>query len=146
MTTPIVVDLYCRSASSGPEGRTNLEQQEIACRDYCQEHGLSVGMVHHEVTSGMIYRERKQLSLMRRRYRAGHIQGVVVTRPDRLSRSKVHLVVLMQDMEAQGVVLHCVNEDVEDTPTGKFIRLFLGFITEVEREKSLDVLAADTER
>jgi DNA invertase Pin-like site-specific DNA recombinase len=141
-----VVDIYCRTAIDGPETRTNLKEQEAACRAYCQEHGLSVGIVHYEVSSGSTYRERQRLGLMRTRYREGSIQGVVVSTLDRLSRSQVHLIIFMQEMETYGVTLHCVRERIDDTPTGKFIRMVLDIITEVEREKRLDTtLTADPE-
>jgi DNA invertase Pin-like site-specific DNA recombinase len=35
-----VVDIYCRTATNDSETRTKLEQQEAACRTYCQAHGL----------------------------------------------------------------------------------------------------------
>lgn len=144
--TATIVDIYCRTASIEQGDTTKLEAQEAACQAYCTEHGLSVGIVHHEVSSGSAYRDRERLSLMRRRYRDGSVQGIVVRTLDRLSRSHVHLIILMQEMETCNVVLHCVNENVEDTATGKFVNMVLGIITEVEQEKALDTLPADSER
>src|SRR6266566_3055070 len=137
MSAPLV-DIYCRSATDGPETQTKLARQEVACRAYCQEHGLTVGMVHHEVASGVVYRERERLCLMRTRYRDSTIQGVVVTTLDRLSRSQIHLVILVEEMEKYGVTLHCINEQMDNTPIGRFAQFILDFITEVEREKVLD--------
>jgi site-specific DNA recombinase len=146
MTKAAIVDIYCRTATDGLETPTKLEQQEAACRAYCNEHELSIGLVHHEVSSGSTYRDREQLGLMRTRYHDGTIQGIVVATLDRLSRSHVHLIILMQEMEAHNVVFYCVDENVEDSPTGKFISLVLGIITEIEREKTLDTLLAHPER
>jgi DNA invertase Pin-like site-specific DNA recombinase len=145
-TQPIVVDLYCRSATDGLEARTSLEQQATACRAYCEEHGLSVGQVHYEVGSGSTYRNRERLSLLRRRYRSGSIQGIVVTNLDRLSRSHSDLAILLGEMEAYGITLHCVNERIDDTPMGRFVRFILDFVTELEREKARDTLLTDPER
>ncbi len=141
-----VVDIYCRTATDEPETPTKLERQEAVCRAYCQEHALTVGMVYQEVSSGIIYHERKQLSLMRTRYRDGNIQGVVVTTLDRLSRSQAHLVILMEEMEKYGVTLHCMNEQMDDTPLGRFARFIVDFITEIEREKMLEFPSVSSEQ
>src|SRR6266567_4009015 len=120
MTT---VDIYCRSAVDGPETDTKLQEQEAACRAYCQKNGLIVGMVHHEVASGATYQEREHLSLMRSRYRAQLIEGVVVTNAHRLVRSLDQLHALLEEVESYQVVLHCVNENIEDTPAIRFVRI-----------------------
>ena len=140
---PIIVVLYCRTATDGPEARTKLEHQEAACRAYCEENGLTVGMVHYEVSSGDTYCDRERLGLMRTRYRDGSIQGVVVSTFDRLSRSHVHLIILVQKMEAHDVEFHCASEDAQNSPTGIFLRTVVDVIAEVERQKALDPLLAD---
>ena len=144
-TTPIivhrtatVVDLYCRVSTDPQEENTSLDEQEAAGREYCRIHGLIVGMVHREVWSGFQYREREKLELMRTRYRDGLIQGVVIRTLDRLSRSQVHNAILMEEMEHHNVALHCVKENIDDSPMGKFIRMVLAFVAEMEREKIMD--------
>jgi site-specific DNA recombinase len=135
MTT---VDLYCRVSTDPQEDNTSLDEQEAVGREYCRDSGLIIGMVHREVFSGYQYRERDELSLMRSRYQNGKIQGVVCRTLDRLSRSQVHNAILMEEMEHYGVVLHCVKENIDDTPMGKFIRMVLAFVAEMEREKIMD--------
>jgi site-specific DNA recombinase len=134
----IVVDIYCRVSTDPQEDNTSLDEQEAAGRAYCAEHGYIVGMVHREVFSGYMYREREKLSLMRERYREGKIQGVVIRTLDRLSRSQVHNAILMEEMEHHKVALHCVKEKIDDTPMGKFTRMILSFVAEMEREKIMD--------
>ncbi len=138
MAKPIIVDLYCRVSTDEQEDNTSLDEQETIGREYCREHGLVVGMVHREVASGYQYRERKKLSLMRERYREGKIQGVVIRTLDRLSRSQTHVAILMEEMEHSNVVLYSVKEVIDDTPMGKFARMVLAFVAEMEREKILD--------
>ena len=135
MTT---VDLYCRVSGDPQEDNTSLDEQEASGREYCREHGLTVGMVHREVYSGYYYRERKKLEIMRTRYRDGNIQGVVIRTLDRLSRSQTHVAILMEEMEHYGVTLHSVKEVIDDSPMGKFARMVLAFVAEMEREKILD--------
>src|SRR6266567_2293074 len=134
----IVVDIYCRVSTDPQEDNTSLDEQEAAGREYCVLHGYIVGMVHREVWSGYQYREREKLGLIRERYRDGKIQGVVIRTLDRLSRSQVHNAILMEEMEHHKIALYCVKEAIDDTPMGKFTRMILSFVAEMEREKIMD--------
>jgi len=135
MSEPIIVDGYCRVSTDPQEDNTSLDEQEAAIRAYCEENGLILGMVHREIFSGYMYREREKLSLMRERYQSGKIQGVVIRTFDRLSRKEVHFGILLEEMEHHGVQLHCVKEVLEDTIIGRITRMFLGFLAEWEWEK-----------
>lgn len=137
MSAPIV-DIYCRVSTDLQEDNTSLDEQEAEGRRYCKEHGLTVGLVHREIWTGYQYRERQKLGTMRERYREGKIQGVVIRTLDRLSRSQVHNAILMEEMEHHKVTLHCVKEKIDDTPMGKFTRMILSFVAEMEREKIMD--------
>lgn len=134
----IIVDIYCRVSTDDQEDNTSLDDQEEEGRAYCKLHGLIVGMVHREVFSGFKYRERKKLECMRQRYRDGKIQGVVVRTLDRLSRQQSHVAILMEEMEHHGVTLYSVKEVIDETPMGKFARIVLAFVAEMEREKIMD--------
>ncbi|SRR6266700_3544244 len=127
--TAIVVDIYCRTATDDLETPTKLEQQETACRAYCEAHSLSVGMVHTEVASGATY-GREGLSLLRHRCRDQLIQGVVVVDLFRLSRSHLDCANLIQEMRATDVTLYCVYNN---TTTDRLVRAVLDFV-EVERK------------
>jgi len=133
-----IVDIYCRVSTDLQEENTSLGEQENAGRQFCKENGLVVGHVWREVFSGYVYREREALNAMRERYRSGKIQGVVIRTLDRLSRSQVHNAILMEEMEHHKAVLYCVKENIDETPMGKFIRMVLAFVAEMEREKILD--------
>ena len=133
-----IVDIYCRVSTDEQENNTSLDEQEACGRAYCRDNGLTVGMVHRETFTGYQYRERQKLELMRERYREGKIQGVVIRTLDRLSRSQVHNAILMEEMEHYKVALFCVKENIDDTPMGKFVRMVLAFVAEMEREKILD--------
>lgn len=134
----IVTDIYCRISTDPQEENTSLDEQERCGREYCAANGLTVGLVHREIWSGYQYREREKLALMRERYREGKIQGVVFRTLDRLSRNQTHVAILFEECEHYGITLHCVKEKVDDTPMGKFVRMVLAFVAEVEREKIMD--------
>src|SRR5690348_3846683 len=131
----IVVDIYCRVSTDPQEDNTSLDEQEATGRAYCKEHGRIVGMVHRETFSGYLYREREKLGLMRERYLSGKIQRVVVRTFERLSRKEVHFGILLEEMEHNGVAIHCVKEGLEDSLIGRITRMFLGFLAEWEWEK-----------
>lgn len=145
----LVVDIYCRVSTAKQEGqttkkktkeeiKTSLDTQERDSREYCQEHGLVVGMVHREVYTGSKYRERKDLSLMRSRYKAGEIQGVVIWTFDRLARNQMHFCVLYDEMKHHDVKLFCVKEVLDDTPMGQFVASTYALVAEMERAKTDD--------
>ena len=104
----MIVDIYCRSASQ--DGNT-LAAQESACRQFAKDAGFTVGEVYAEIASGVSL-EREQLALLRKRYLAGEIQGVVVCTLDRLSRSAPDLLALQEEMAARHVTLYGVTETV----------------------------------
>jgi DNA invertase Pin-like site-specific DNA recombinase len=133
-----IIDIYCRVSTDPQEDNTSLDEQEAAGREYCRANRLIIGMVHRETFSGYQYRERKKLSLMRERYREGKIQGVVIRTLDRLSRSQTHVAILMEEMEHYHVTLYSVKEVIDDTSMGKFARMVLAFVAEMEREKIMD--------
>src|SRR5207302_9417732 len=93
-----IADIYCRTATSSPEDDARLKEQEQICREYCEAQGLTVGLVNYDSLSVLQLRERVALNRMRSRYLDGTIQGVVVTSLDRLSRSSVHLAILVNEM------------------------------------------------
>ncbi len=133
-----VVDIYCRVSTDDQEDNTSLEGQEAEARIYCKKNDWIVGEVHKEVFSGYKYRERKKLEVIRQRYRDGKIQGVVIRTLDRLSRSQSHIAILMEEMEHYNVTLYSIKEVIDETPMGKFARMVLAFVAEMEREKIMD--------
>jgi DNA invertase Pin-like site-specific DNA recombinase len=129
--------IYARSAA-GENAALAVDGQEAEARAYCEENGFIVGEVHKEVFSGFKYRERKKRGLMRERYREGKIQGIVIRTLDRLSRSQSHIAILMEEMDHYDITLYSVKEVIDETPMGKFARMVLAFVAEMEREKILD--------
>jgi len=130
-----IVDGYTRISGDKQEEGTSLAEQERAIREYCAAHKLTIGMIHREVHTGSVYRERKKLTLMRERYLEGKIQGVVFRNYDRLARSSVHQAFLLEEMEHAHTEVHCTHEQLDDTFEGKMTRMLLGLLAEYEWEK-----------
>jgi DNA invertase Pin-like site-specific DNA recombinase len=133
-----IVDIYCRTATDGPETKNSLDRQEAVCRVYCEAHGLTVDTVHREIAAGSTYQHRNKLNLMRGRYLGDNIESVVVSELDRLSRSPVHLAILLREMEEYDVTLHCAGEPLDHAINGKLVRFILDFIAAIEREVALE--------
>jgi DNA invertase Pin-like site-specific DNA recombinase len=92
--------------AGGETARTNLERQEAECRAYCAAQRFIVDLVYYDVASGDTYLRREQLSLLRERYRQGHIHGIVVTDLYHLARRLTHLIILIQEMEDAHITLY----------------------------------------
>jgi site-specific DNA recombinase len=134
------VDIYCRKALDDqhepPPGTNSLDDQERTCRAYCDERGLTVGMVFREIGTAYQYRERPRLSQMRLRIQSGDIQSVVVTAIDRLSKNQIHLIILLEEMDQHHVTLLSVSEKLDETPMGRFARMMLALMAEIKQEKA----------
>ncbi len=128
------VDIYCRTATQEQGPPIALQAQEAACRAYCAEHGLTIGLVMHEVASGWTYKGRPVLDLIRARCRNHVISGVVVATADRITRNQARLAVFLKELERHQAQLFCAKEPFDDTPMGRFVRMALAFVDEMERE------------
>lgn len=137
---PIIVDGYCRVSTDEQEENTSLDEQEASIRAFCAERGFIVGRIHREVVSGFSYRERKELCVMRERYREGIIQGVAIRTLDRLSRNQTHIAVLMEEMEHHKIRLYGVKEPIDNTAMGKFVIAAFALVAEMEREEYEKIL------
>ena len=126
-----VVDIYCRSATQDDETDAKLKQQEVACRAYCAEHELAIGLVLYEVASGWTYKDRHAFDLIRARCRNGVINGLVVSHRDRLTRKPTDLRKFLEEFQRHHVTVYYTN-DSPGGPMDDFIRLVLA---EIERQK-----------
>lgn len=108
------VAIYCRVAT--PEQGT--ENQERACRKYCEDNGFTVIGVFKDVHPGADWRDLSDFVVMRERYLAGEIGGIVLVTPARITRNEEHLRLLLEEMRNVGVELYCIDEEQEDIPYG----------------------------
>jgi site-specific DNA recombinase len=130
--------LYCRVSTiqQGDEG-TSLGTQLAACRAYANEHDLSVPTEWEllETHSGAELFERPMLGRIREAMARKEIQAVVCYSVDRLSRSQIHLGLLLSEGDRYGVTIHFVTEPLEKTAVGIFLQSARAFAAELERER-----------
>ncbi len=136
------VIIYCRVSTEDQEDNTSWESQEKDCREYCEKNGLTVIDVVFEQYTGTVWMERKKFMSIRDRYMSGEIQGIVVRKYDRFTRSIIHFFYLLDEMQNLGVEIYAAFEAVDlKTPMGKMMAaLSLGFSEQevaTTRERSM---------
>ena len=107
---------------------TSLDTQTAEMARLAKETGhlIGPGDVLREIASGASL-DRPQLNKLRRMAAAGELDALFVYNIDRLSRDLVHLLTLMREFEAHGVVVHIVRGPSYFTPEDELVRLVLGF-------------------
>ena len=139
--TAMVVDIYCRVSGKTQEDNTSLKMQERKCREFAEEHGFIVDMVHVEVGSGFTL-DRKKLKLMQERYRSGIIQGVIFWKVSRLARTQEFINYLMVEMKIYKCQVFCVHTPLNEKDDDYQLRLFMEtFFAEKERKEIVEKLA-----
>lgn len=110
--------------------RVSTHDQNLdAQHDALQAAGCS--RIYSDTISGATDR-RPELDNALKALRTG--DTLVVWRLDRLGRSMKHLVILITELEAQGVKLESLNESIDtSTSTGKLITHVFGMLAEFER-------------
>lgn len=100
--------------------------EAVGCEKLFCEQVSSVDVVH-----------REQLALALDFVRQG--DTLVVTKLDRLARSVVHLLSVLDALKAKGAELRILNMGIDTgTPTGKLMLTMLGGVAEFEREIMLE--------
>ena len=118
---------YARVSTKGQAKDGNsLEAQEKALKDSGAE------KIYKETFTGK-ETDRPELDKLLKGLQAG--DRLIVTKLDRIARSAVKGIELVDSLLARGITVHILNMGIlDDTPTGKLIRtIFLGF-AEFERD------------
>src|SRR6185437_4003085 len=126
--------IYARvSTDRQEEEGSSLDVQVENCTGHAQSQHMAVVEMFREVFTGSLYRERPLLTKLRQMAQRKEFDVLLINTFDRLSRSQIHLAVLIDEMEHLGIRVECIKENFDDTPTGQFMRNVLGFVAEVER-------------
>ena len=127
--------IYSRVSTDAQErDGTSLVTQERACVEYAESHGMLVVECIRDTASGSNL-DRPGIERVRQLLSRGLVDVVLAYAVDRLSRSQIHIAVLLDDIEKVGANLEFVTEDFENTPVGRLILNVRAFAGEVEREK-----------
>jgi len=122
---------YSRVSTSHHDQNPDIQVQEL--RRFCAARGWTIKTEIVEQLSGGTDRRpglQKLLEAVRRR----EVDGIVVTKMDRLFRSLRHLVTALDEFSALGVQFVAVRDNIDyTTPSGRLMVQVLGSLAEFER-------------
>ena len=127
--------IYSRVSTDAQErDGTSLDTQERACIEYAQAKGWVLVETARDTASGSNL-DRPGMERVRELLNRGLVDVVLAYAVDRLSRSQIHIAVLLDNIERADATLELVTEDFENSSVGRLILTVRAFSGEVEREK-----------
>jgi len=124
------VAIYTRVST---EEQTTEQQLEIL-KEYCERENFEIYNIYTEKISG-VKTSRPKLDLMLQAMRRKEFDAIVVLKYDRLGRSTIHLLQILEEMKNRGVRLIATSQNIDtSTPMGKWFVTNLMALAEMERE------------
>ena len=139
--TPRTVLGYIRvSTEEQAEQGISPEAQETQIRAYCEAHGLILAdLIFDNGISAKTIRKRPGLVQALKTLRAGDVDGIAVTKLDRLSRSTRDVLDLVARAEREGWQVHSIGEHLDtSSPSGRFVLTILAGLAQMEREQTAE--------
>lgn len=142
-TTPSPrVAIYARVSTEGMKGPDGtrlkgqtVDPQLLELREYCARQGWSVVGEWTDVMSGTLA-ARPGLDSMLVAAARGDVDTVVVVKLDRLGRSLLNVVRLIETLDSKGVAVICTTQGIDtrkSSPTGRFVMQLMAAFSELER-------------
>jgi DNA invertase Pin-like site-specific DNA recombinase len=130
-TSPTQTALYARVSTSRQDLDLHLEE----LRDFSARREWAISGVYEDVVSGASTR-RPGLDRLLADAHAGRFDVVGVWKLDRLGRSLIHMIQVVDDLLGKGVHVVSSTEPHMDstTPQGRLMRNIFGSVAEYERE------------
>jgi len=134
--------IYVRVSDRDQVQGFSLDVQEKVCRDYCDRHGWTVGLVAREEGESAKTLDRRALqAVLAKLDRKSHgFSCFVVYDLTRFSRDTGDYLSLKARLAATGVRLVAVTQPIEDSPTGRFLGTVLAaqgqLDNEIKRERT----------
>jgi DNA invertase Pin-like site-specific DNA recombinase len=124
--------LYIRVSTANGQ-TTDNQRREL--ESYCQRQGWTVTAVYDDTGVSGSKSDRPALNRLLKDAAKGRLEVVVVWKIDRLARSVVHLLQVLQQLQASGVGFVAATQQIDTTTAyGRMVLTFLGAVSEFERE------------
>jgi len=125
------VALYCRVSTSDQTNKNQL----LELRDYCERNNYEIYKEYADNGISGSKTTRPALDLMLQEMRNKKFKVVIVSKFDRLGRSTIHLLQVLEEMKNRRVRLIATSQGIDtSTPEGKFFYTILSGVAELERE------------
>jgi len=111
----------------------SLEAQKESCIQYCDRMNLAHVIFEEKISGAKA--SRPELDKMLQKVRAGEFDSVVVHKLDRLGRSTIHLIQLIEEFRNKNVQFISVTQGINTKEAmGRFFLTIMAGIAELERE------------
>lgn len=113
-----------------------VEPQLIELRAYAAQHGFTIAHEYSDVISGA-KAQRPGLDALLQDAAAGKFTTVLAVKLDRLGRSVLNVVTLVQQLKKLGVSIICTSQGIDnrdENPCGKMVMGIMASFAEFERD------------
>lgn len=131
---------YRRESGQGQKNNYSLKTQGQGIQRYCREHNyiMNNDQDYTDIKTGIVYREREALNVLRAAARRHEFDVVVVYDLDRFSRNPVQQMVVIEDLINHGVRVECVLRTIDYSPEGQLTLFSQGYAAQLEHERILE--------
>jgi len=101
--------IYCRASKTSQ----SVEQQEMKTKEYCERNDIEIYKLYSEIGQSGAKISRPQLDLMLQDMRAKKFNIVIVLKYDRLGRSTIHLLQVLEEMKNINIRLIATEQGID---------------------------------
>lgn len=131
----IIAGLYHRASKKNQ----TIEQQEMITKDYCARNNIQIYKIYSEVGQSGAKESRPQLDLLLQDMRDKQFNTIIVIKYDRLGRSTIHLLQVLEELKNLNIRLIAVEQNIDSaTPMGKYFITNLCALADLEREMIIE--------